>query len=283
MLFSGDGDFRRLVEAVQRKGVRVTVVSTIRSSPPMVADELRRQADIFIDLERPAPTASPACTASGRQSTAAANRATAADVGARLAAKRACAADQAEPVSAAALASANRRRTARSARGSRRFAPTTARPIPTGTTRRCRPSAPPDARLLIVGLAPGLKGANRTGRPFTGDFAGDLLYRTLLEFGFASGNYGQRPDDGLELVDCRITNAVRCVPPENKPTPAESQTCRPFLAGEIGGARRGCGRSWRSAASPTTAVLAALGRRAVRVPLRPRRRHELPTGLALCR
>ncbi len=78
-----------------------------------------------------------------------------------------------------------------------------------------------DARLLIVGLAPGLRGANRTGRPFTGDYAGDLLYETLLAFGFARGSYEARCDDGLELVDCVITNAVRCVPPENKPTPAE--------------------------------------------------------------
>jgi uracil-DNA glycosylase len=97
---------------------------------------------------------------------------------------------------------------------------------------------PAEARLLIVGLAPGLKGANRTGRPFTGDFAGDLLYRTLIEFGFAQGVYGQRPDDGLRLVDCRITNAVRCVPPENKPTPAEIKTCRSFLSAEIGAASR---------------------------------------------
>ena len=73
------------------------------------------------------------------------------------------------------------------------------------------------ARLLIVGLAPGLKGANRTGRPFTGDYAGDLLYATLEKFGFATGSYDRRPDDGLGLEDCRITNAVRCVPPENKP------------------------------------------------------------------
>ena len=97
---------------------------------------------------------------------------------------------------------------------------------------------PAATHLLIVGLAPGLKGANRTGRPFTGDFAGDLLYRTLIDFGFAQGTYGQRPDDGLRLVDCRITNAVRCVPPENKPTPAEIKTCRPFLSGEIGAAYR---------------------------------------------
>jgi uracil-DNA glycosylase len=86
-----------------------------------------------------------------------------------------------------------------------------------------------DARVLIVGLAPGLRGANRTGRPFTGDFAGDLLYATLMEFGFARGSYQASPDDGLELIDCRITNAVRCVPPENKPTPQEIATCRPFL------------------------------------------------------
>jgi uracil-DNA glycosylase len=88
---------------------------------------------------------------------------------------------------------------------------------------------PLDARLLIVGLAPGLQGANRTGRPFTGDYAGDLLYETLAHFRFAQGRYEARPDDGLKLVDARITNAVRCVPPENKPTPAEIKTCREFL------------------------------------------------------
>jgi len=89
------------------------------------------------------------------------------------------------------------------------------------------------ARLLIVGLAPGLQGANRTGRPFTGDYAGDLLYATLLEYGFASGEYQARPDDGLRLVDCRISNAVRCVPPQNKPLPAEIHTCRQFLVATI--------------------------------------------------
>jgi len=84
-------------------------------------------------------------------------------------------------------------------------------------------------RLLIVGLAPGMQGANRTGRPFTGDYAGDLLYPTLLEYGFAEGRYGARPDDGLTLKDCRIGNAVHCVPPQNKPLPAEINTCRRFL------------------------------------------------------
>ncbi len=92
---------------------------------------------------------------------------------------------------------------------------------------------PLNARLLIVGLAPGLKGANRTGRPFTGDYAGDLLYATLLKFGLAEGVYNQRPDDGLRLSGCRITNAVRCVPPQNKPTPAEAKTCGNFLKEEI--------------------------------------------------
>ena len=92
---------------------------------------------------------------------------------------------------------------------------------------------PLNASLLIVGLAPGLKGANRTARPFTGDYAGDLLYPTISAFGFARGAYGATPDDGLRLKNCRITNAVRCVPPENKPVGAEMNACRPFLVAEI--------------------------------------------------
>jgi uracil-DNA glycosylase family 4 len=103
------------------------------------------------------------------------------------------------------------------------------------------------ARLLIVGLAPGVQGANRTGRPFTGDYAGDLLYDTLLRFKFARGRYEARPDDGLTLVDCRITNAVRCVPPENKPTTVEIKTCRDFLTATI-------------AAMPKLAAIVVLGR-----------------------
>jgi uracil-DNA glycosylase family 4 len=90
-----------------------------------------------------------------------------------------------------------------------------------------------DAHLLVVGLAPGMRGANRTGRPFTGDFAGHLLYTTLLKYGFAKGSYGESPQDGLELIDCRITNAVRCVPPQNLPTPLEDKTCNAFLTAEI--------------------------------------------------
>jgi uracil-DNA glycosylase len=91
----------------------------------------------------------------------------------------------------------------------------------------------PDGQLLIVGLAPGMQGANRTGRPFTGDYAGDLLYATLLEYGFAEGTYQARPDDGLKLVNCRIGNAVHCVPPQNKPLPVEINTCRVFLSATI--------------------------------------------------
>lgn len=92
---------------------------------------------------------------------------------------------------------------------------------------------PQSAQLLIVGLAPGLKGANRTGRPFTADYAGDLLYATLLKYGFAKGIYKADPKDGLELTNCRITNAVRCVPPENKPLPEEQKNCLPYFHGEI--------------------------------------------------
>ncbi len=138
----------------------------------------------------------------------------------------------------------------------------------------------PDARLLIVGLAPGLKGANRTGRPFTGDYAGDLLYSTLLELGFARGTYAASPDDGLTLVDTLISNAVRCVPPENKPTPAEIAACRPFLAARIAALPRlrailALGRIAHDS------TVAALGERRARVPFGHGARHELPGGLVL--
>ena len=93
---------------------------------------------------------------------------------------------------------------------------------------------PLSARLLVVGLAPGLRGANCTGRPFTGDAAGDLLYAALDSFGFSDGTYQARANDGLRLVNCRITNAVRCVPPQNKPVATEIRQCRDFLTGEIG-------------------------------------------------
>jgi len=110
-----------------------------------------------------------------------------------------------------------------------------------------RSFGPLEARLLIVGLAPGLQGANRTGRPFTGDHAGVLLYDTLIRHGFARGTFAARPDDGLEMVDTRIANGVRCVPPQNKPLPAEIATCRAFLKDEI-------------AAMPRLRAIVALGR-----------------------
>lgn len=90
-----------------------------------------------------------------------------------------------------------------------------------------------DAPLLVIGLAPGLNGANRTGRPFTGDYAGELLYETLAAHGLAQGNYDRRADDGFTLVNCRVSNAVRCVPPANKPLPLEIKNCRNFLISEI--------------------------------------------------
>ena len=111
---------------------------------------------------------------------------------------------------------------------------------------------PRDARLLIVGLAPGLRGANRTGRPFTGDYAGDLLYSSLAKFGFARGEYQARPDDGLTLVDCRVTNAVRCVPPENRSHTGGNYDVPQFLAATSPRHRRVSQRCSRSAASPTT-------------------------------
>ena len=133
--------------------------------------------------------------------------------------------------------------------------------------------------LLIVGLAPGMKGANRTGRPFTGDYAGDLLYATLLKFGFARGTYRADPNDGLQLADCRIANAVRCLPPENKPLPDEFTQCRPFLQAEL-------------AVMPQVKVILALGKgahdqvlRALTVrpagayPFIHNRLHDLPMGL----
>jgi uracil-DNA glycosylase len=143
------------------------------------------------------------------------------------------------------------------------------------------PSFGPDgARLLIVGLAPGLKGANRTGRPFLGDYAGELLYRTLLKVGLARGRHDVAAPEALELVDCMISNTVRCVPPQNKPTPAEIATCRQFLIGRI-------------AALPRLRSLLAIGRIAhdgildafaVKrrdFPFAHGARHALPNGLVM--
>jgi uracil-DNA glycosylase family 4 len=139
---------------------------------------------------------------------------------------------------------------------------------------------PADARLLIVGLAPGLRGANRTGRPFTGDYAGDLLYETLLAQDLAQGCYARRPDDGLQLAGCRIVNAVRCVPPENKPTGAEVATCRQFLEAEIAALPE-----LRALLALGTiahgAVLAARGLRKSHYRFAHGAMHDLPGGLVL--
>jgi uracil-DNA glycosylase family 4 len=138
----------------------------------------------------------------------------------------------------------------------------------------------PDARLLIVGLAPGVRGANRTGRPFTGDFAGTLLYRTLLRFGLARGDYGADPTDGLTLVDCRVTNAVRCVPPANLPKPQEIGACNRFLAAEMDAMPRlVCVLALGGVAH--AAVLRARGLRASHARFQHGAVHALPSGLHL--
>ena len=136
------------------------------------------------------------------------------------------------------------------------------------------------AELLIVGLAPGLNGANRTGRPFTGDYAGGLLYQTLLKFGFAEGVYDARPDDGIVLRRARITNAVRCVPPQNKPQPGEIATCRRFLAAEITGMPRL--RAILALGNIAhEAVLDTLGLRRGHFPFAHGRLHRLPDSTLL--
>lgn len=137
-----------------------------------------------------------------------------------------------------------------------------------------------DAWLLIVGLAPGLHGANTTGRPFTGDWAGDLLYATLSKFGLATGSYGECADDGLRLDGVRITNAVRCVPPENKPTPAEAAACRPFLTAEIA-AMTNLRVILALGTVAHDAVLTALGLKRSAAKFAHGALHNLPHGLTL--
>jgi uracil-DNA glycosylase family 4 len=139
---------------------------------------------------------------------------------------------------------------------------------------------PVDARLLILGLAPGLRGANRTGRPFTGDYAGDLLYASLKRYGLARGDYERRPDDGLALIDCRVTNAVRCVPPENKPTPLEVRTCNAFLVAEIAAMKR-LKAVLAQGSIAHDALLTALGERRSAYRFAHGAVHRLPNGLIL--
>ncbi len=137
-----------------------------------------------------------------------------------------------------------------------------------------------DARLLIAGMAPGVKGANRTGRPFTGDHAGILLYQTLLRFGLASGSYRAEPDDGVALHDCRIVNAVRCVPPANLPEPREVATCNQFLAAELQG-MPALRVVLALGVLAHAAVLKACGIPPTRVRFSHGAMHELPDGLLL--
>jgi uracil-DNA glycosylase family 4 len=142
------------------------------------------------------------------------------------------------------------------------------------------PFGPEDAELLIVGLAPGLRGANRSGRPFTGDYAGDLLYATLGKFGLAAGHYAGRPDDGLTLCNVRITNAVRCVPPQNKPETSEIAACRRFLAAELA-ALPAVRAILALGAIAHHAVLAAKELKRGRYPFGHAALHELPDGTLL--
>ena len=139
---------------------------------------------------------------------------------------------------------------------------------------------PLDARLLVVGMAPGLRGANRTGRPFTGDHAGVLLYETLLRFGLARGTYRAAPDDGLVLDGCRIVNAVRCVPPANLPEPREVATCNRFLAAELA-AMTAVEAVLALGVLAHAAVLKACGIPVTRIRFRHGQIHTLPDGLLL--
>jgi uracil-DNA glycosylase family 4 len=147
-----------------------------------------------------------------------------------------------------------------------------ARPVP--------PFGDPAPRLLIVGLAPGMHGANRSGRPFTGDFAGILLYKTLYKFGFASHPESVSVDDGLELSGCRITNAVRCLPPENKPTGDEVQRCNGYLAADLRGLEKGTAVLALGGIAHK-AVLTACGEKASAYRFAHAAQHRLGNGLML--
>ena len=244
VLFSGDSDFRRLVEAVQRRGVRVSVVSSIRTTPPMVADELRRQADQFLELADIAPEFT-----RRQMEPRTAARAAAAHPGRTVRRRRR---DRSEPCRHLD-GDAGDRGTAARLRACARVWPLTGRPtaapIRTGSTRRCRASGRWMRACWWSAWRPGVRGANRTGRPFTGDHAGLLLYHTLLRLGLAEGDYLADPDDGLALMDTRIVNAVRCVPPANLPEPAEVAACNQFLPANSRACPT-CARCWPWACWP---------------------------------
>ncbi len=268
ILFSGDGDFRRLVAAVQRRGVRVSVVSTIRSSPPMAG--VGRFAPPGRQLHRVAGTGAQhhAQPSSARRAWGApAHRA------GRLSDPNPCHCEE-------ATGPTRQSRSAERLRARDRFAALAMTPaapgrdcplcprlaafraasggrIPTGSTRRCRASAIRRPALLMVGLAPGLRGANRTGRPFTGDFGGDLLDPHLAKFGFAAASYGAHPKDGLQLVRTRITNAVRCAAAEQ--AGSERNRRPPAVRGRAGGVAGDRRRLLALGAIAHNAVLAAKG------------------------
>ena len=138
----------------------------------------------------------------------------------------------------------------------------------------------PKAQFMIVGLAPGLKGANKTGRPFTGDYAGDLLYATLEKFGYSKGTYDARPDDGLRLDNCLITNAVRCVPPQNKPIGQEIKTCRTYLNAQYA-ALFNLKVIVALGSIAHNSMIAALGGRQAAYKFGHRNKHDLPDGKTL--
>ncbi len=206
VLFSGDGDFRPLVGALQRKGVRVSVVDPPRRRFAPPGRQLHRARRAARRDRPPAPAGAGRGAGRRQRRVSPAETATA----------------PAEPPRDCALCErlVGYRAANRAAH-------------PAWWNGAVASFGDPEARLLVVGLAPGVAGANRTGRPFTGDFAGDLLYGTLSKFGFARGEYAARPDDGLELTGAMVTNAVRCVPPANKPVGAEVNRCRPYLAARI--------------------------------------------------
>jgi uracil-DNA glycosylase family 4 len=160
------------------------------------------------------------------------------------------------------------------------FRDTNRRLFPTWFNAPVPSFGPLDAPILVVGLAPGLKGANRTGRPFTGDHAGMLLYQTLLRFGLARGTYGADPADGMVLTGCRIANAARCVPPANKPLPAEMTACSGFLVAELA-AMPALRAVLALGVLAHAAVLRALGLSPARVPFRHGAIHALPAGKLL--
>ena len=286
VLFSGDGDFRSLVEAVQRRGVRVTVVSTISTQPPMVADELRRQADVFLDIvelqtkigrdpsERAAREGRPP-----REDRAASHTPAVPAAPPRAAARRAPSGPTTTtiririvtsryhsgralwpgPTESRARLPASARASSRSARLARARADWFNAPVPS--------FGPLDARLLIVGLAPGLQGANRTGRPFTGDYAGDLLYATLDRISASRAATTARiRTTGLSWSTARITNA-RALRAAGKQADAGRDQHLPRLPDSRPSRRcRTCAPSWRSAASRTRARCA---RSAASCPPRP--------------